>query len=332
MADTIEIKATQTPIQPSIWQLFRVSLHIFAVNFPIIYPIFLYYTVFSMLVPTQIPDFSQWQWWVISLGGIAMVYLFKAGWNAMMNQAVVEVFHQSNQKTQGAVLEVQGKDWLASFAIIKPFVGGIGEKGLTYLVVGILETLLLILPGLILGLIAYYTYGFDEQVFTAFFAQANQAQGSSAQLLTYLEKLPDAQLNMLSFWSLVVMAAVLLSALLQWFLLYWEALLFQSKKLAPLAIFKSIGLCFEYPLKTLVMGALYYSTLFFIFAISLMGELGAFFSSFLLMTHTAVMGILFYLFLYTYKPELRNNALEIYKQNNTPPKDMNATDHFSKKI
>src|SRR5205814_847454 len=129
----------QVPSSSSLLLLFVETFAVMGRYFIIVYPVFLYFILCSFLMPHSVPNFSQGAWWVVSLGLIAVLYIFKAGWSAMMYKAVQEWqdLHKRLTSPEGPVAQIQP----IPFSLLKEFIPGMGQFGVSFLLGGVLWVL-----------------------------------------------------------------------------------------------------------------------------------------------------------------------------------------------
>lgn len=290
----------------SLTQLFIESFFLMGRYFVIVYPVFLYFILSGFLVPqAAIPDFSQWAWWVVSIGLLAILFIFKAGWNAMMYKAVTEwqdLRHRVFEKKEDVPREELQR---IPFGLLKEFIPGMGQYGVPFLVGGgIWFVAACMLAGLMMWL-GYHFIGIPEFITTAL--SNPEAPGKGAQHLIetmstmdqaqFMQMLSAQERTQLDRWYLILIGIFILLAALNALTLFWQQYLIIKQCNPFKAFFYSGRQAIRHPFQAMVI--LFYFSIFML-SFSLMeksGGLGAFLGEFLLILTIVFFGLFLFLYL-----------------------------------
>ncbi len=287
--------------QSSLVQLFAETLPMLARYLVIVYPIFfcliLIGLLFNFVIPNQSPDFGQWNWWVICLGIVSIVYLCQAGWNMMMYKAVEDwqTFKKDISTVKPSSPEKLEEEGVMNtpFVLLKAFFPGVGEYGPSFLVGGFLWVLIMAIPIAIIMWVGY-TYIGIPSFLTAF---QPTSQLSPQDIQNIVDKLPAIQQNQLNEWGLLAIGAMILIAILNGLTYYWQQYLIIKQCNPFKAFIYSASQALHHPLRTILI-MLFFGLLGFTFLIfqSLPSFL-AFIGSFLSILATVYFGLFMFLYI-----------------------------------
>ncbi len=284
-----------SPSGAGILPLFAETFLLVGRYFIIVYPVFLYFILSSFLLPHTTPDFSHWAWWVVSLGLVAILYIFKAGWSLMMYRAVKEwqVFQQ--RLLQGPVADADEPFPLPMipFSLLKEFIPGMGQYGLTFLLGGILWALCVITPIGLLVWGAYHWIGSPEFILPLY----NQNTLTFQDFQQFWDRLPMHQKTQLSQWNLVSMAAMGILFIVNALTLYWQQYVILKDTHAFKAFWLSARRAVRHPFQTVLILVYFWTFYLFFSLVGNMSDVLAFLGIFLLILTMVYFGLFLFLYL-----------------------------------
>jgi len=258
--------------------------------FVVVYPIFLYFILRSLVTHQALPNYRHWEWWVVTIGFIAIWFLFEGGWHAMTFQAVE--LHEK-QRTEPPPPDVP-LEIVFPFALLRAFIPGIGEYGARFLTGGFLNILLFALPGALVLWLGYRMIGIPKVVLPFLTApELNSQQMQQA----FMAASPHEQIQ-LAMWDGIFWALLLIIFLVTLLTMYWRPYVLIKQIRPPMAFWKSALFVFTHPLLTLQIMAL---SVFLGLAAGMLASLSAwtaFIGFFLLLLTLLFMQFLLYLILY----------------------------------
>jgi len=214
--------------------------------FVVIYPIFLYFILRSLLSPKALPDYQHWAWWVVSVGFIAIWFLFEAGWHAMTFQAVQLYETQRTQTIPENPSEIP-PEIVFPFALLRAFIPGIGEYGLRFLVGGFLNIMLFALPAAAMIWLGIQTIGIPHLILP--FLNTPEFQTQQFEKAFLAASAPE-QMQLL-LWEGIFWAILLLTLLVTNLTMYWRPYVIMHQFSPPRAFLKSVRFIFKHPLLTI---------------------------------------------------------------------------------
>ncbi len=283
----------QHPIQQqtSLASLFVETLVMLGRYFIIVYPVFLYFILSSLVIPKTAPDFSHWGWWVITVGLAAILYIFKAGWNVMMLKAV-----ENWQSLQGNKASVQTETPQAPFfpiMLLKDFIPGMGEYGLPYLIGGLLWFLMFGIPIGSLIWVGYWFVGLPHGVLTLL----QQENVTTAEFQKIIANLSVAEIHRINEWTIILLVSLVLLILINTMTLFWQQYLV-LKQCSPFKAFAySAKQALRHPFKTFFIAIIIGMFNLLSYEISATSTIGAFLGNFLIILLMVFFGLFQFLYL-----------------------------------
>lgn len=274
-------------------QLFGETFLLLGRYFVLVYPIFLYFILSSLVVPKTPPDFSHWAWWVLLVGLMSILFLFKAGWNFMMYKAVQE-WQEVTQRTSEEEKQ-EGSSGLSQipFGLLKHFIPGIGEYGVPFLIGGFVWILLTGLPTGLLAWIGYQLIGIPA----FFISLLNNPQLTSGDIQKALETISAVERTQLNDWNLLFLLMLLIITLLNGLTLFWQQYIIIHQCNPLRAFLYSARQALKHPFNTLVILTCF-STLYLFFCLFAgFHDLAAFFGNFFLILTIVFFGLFTFLYL-----------------------------------
>lgn len=277
---------------PALSPLFLETFLILGRYFVIVYPVFFYFILQSLLVPRTQPDFNHWPWWVVTIGLVAILFIFKAGWHVMMYQATQEWLGMRAKlaSAQNAPEELMPT---IPFSILKAFIPGMGEYGLAFLMGGILWLLFTGLPvGLVVALGLYFI-GIPQSLLALF----SRPDVTPQDIQSWYETISALERSQLQNWNLIILATLVTLLIINGLTLFWQQFLILKQCNPVKAFFYSIRHALRHPVQTLII-LVYFTAFYAAFALMVnLSDLFAFLGIFLLILTMVYFGLLLFLYL-----------------------------------
>jgi hypothetical protein len=210
--------------------------------FVVIYPIFLYFILRSLLSPKTLPNYQHWEWWVVSIGFIAIWFLFEAGWHAMTFQAV-----KLYEAQRLGPLPESTPEAVFPFALVRAFFPGLGEYGPRFLVGGFLNFLLFALPAAAMVWLGIKFIGIPHLILPFLNSPDFQAQQFEKAFLAA----STAEQMQLMMWEGLFWAVLLLILLITNLTMYWRPYVLIQNISPPRAFIRSIRFICKRPFLTI---------------------------------------------------------------------------------
>lgn len=296
---------------PSLFKLLGYATQVLGRFFPMVYPIFGYFVLTSFLIPQGSVSVEHWGLWTVYIGIFLMMFLFKAGWNAVIFEACQSWMRQTGviKKTGAGLLsentETQSVSFFESFKILGAFLPGLGAYGLDYLLGCLLETLLLVLPFALMAWVAYQFVGFPSQYIEGMYKIIETALSSGQTLdqekmsaLVY--GLSDSESTKVVGCFALLLLGGLLSLFIQIVTVYWEPIVRRDNCNAFRAFFRSAKIAFKQPFSTFLIW-FYFNTCFvFLSLLMATNEWGMVIGNFVNILFIALLACYLYLYLHFY--------------------------------
>jgi hypothetical protein len=308
---------SQTVYKPSLFQLLGFAVQIVGQFFPMVYPIFAYYILTSFLIP-EVPfnaekPFENPTLWVVFIGIFLIMFLFKAGWNAVMFEASQQWLKNLGfLKPSTNSLQVPSDEprrsaptFFESFSILGHFIPGLGTYGLDYLIGCVLEVILLALPLVLMGGLAYALNGIPQQyidTIVPLFQKAFETgeQVDQAQAISVVNALPDAELIRIGSWTGLLLLGLMGTLIVQIGILFWEPIVRRDGCNAFKAFVRSAKVVGKHPFSAFGIW-LYFNTSFLLLGLFMnANEFLAVVGSFMNILFIALMGCYLFLFMHFY--------------------------------
>jgi hypothetical protein len=229
--------------------MFAEALALLGRNFVLIYPVFLFFILASLLVPRHIPSVAQWrwEWWVVIVGLMTIYWIFQAGWYAMMFEAVT-LWREASKSPPS--VEPSKSVWeTLPIARLKAFIPGMGAYGLPFLLGGMLSLVATVLPVALLGWLGYRFVGIPQGIW----AFSRQKAITVADLESLIHHLSAAEKAQLATWDGLFLLALALVFLVQLLLLFWQPLVIIRQGNLSQAMWDSIRYVKHHPLRAIVI-------------------------------------------------------------------------------
>lgn len=296
---------------PSLFKLLGYSTQVVGRFFPMVYPIFGYFVLTSFLIPQGKIALDHWGLWTIYIGIFLIMFLFKAGWNAMMFEACQSWMRQAGliKKTGSGLItetsENMTPSFFESFQVLGKFLPGIGAYGLDYLLGCLLETVLLALPFVLALGLAYQFVGFPQLYLDGMFKIIETALSSGTALdqekmRTLVYGLPDSESAKFMGCFLLLFLAGLVSLFIQIVTVYWEPIVRRDNCNAFVAFARSVKTALKQPFSTLLIW-FYFSSCFVLLCLFMAtSEWGMVIGNFVNILFVALFGCYLYLYMHFY--------------------------------
>jgi hypothetical protein len=291
--------ASQEAPQGSVFSLFGETFLLLGRYFLIVYPVFLYFIISSLMVPRTAPDFGHWAWWVISLGLLGILFIFKAGWNHMMYKAVEDWQELKQKATQPEGVAVEMAQ--IPFRILKEFIPGIGVYGPSFLIGGFVWVIFIALPVVLLAWLGYQYIGIPE----FFQTLLTRPELTPQEVEQAMQSLTPTEKSQISSWNWLFLLALVLLAVVNALTLFWQQYIILRQCNPFKAFVYSARQALSRPFNTVVI-LLYFS--FFYFVFTLMGgfsSLMAFLGNFMLIITIVFFGLFMFLYLLRVDAQLK---------------------------
>jgi hypothetical protein len=281
---------SSSPADKSLMQLFSETFLMLGRYFIIVYPVFLYFIISSLVIPRTAPDFSHWAWWVVQFGLVAILFIFMSGWNAMMYQAVQE-WQVLKQKASES--DIQSEVQQVPFRLFKEFIPGMGQYGLPFLVGGFIWLLMVSAIVMLFVWLGVYYVGIPK-IFMTILEHSEITQTEIEHLVETLSALEKTQL---ANWNLILLGLFFSVMIINGLTLFWQQFIIMKQCNPFKAILLSARQAVRHPVKTFIIlfcsGFLSVGLTLF----SSLSTLTAFFGQFLLILSMVFFGLFMYLYL-----------------------------------
>ncbi len=285
-------KLTQPNAPRSLTQVFMETFLVLGRYLVIVYPVFLFFIISSMVFPRTAPTGDTvWAWWLIFAGLSAAQLLFKAGWSLMMFNAVKE--WSGMKQTMLTSRQIPPDIQRIPFGLLKDFLPGIGIYGPSFLLGGIGLSVLSLIPVAALLWVGYQVVGISDALREQLMSFNISPGWYESATKAYMGMSTDQHLG----WFLITLAIIAIYALINGLTIFWQPFVIIRQCNPFKAYLYSIRHVLRHPFNTLVI-LIYIGISMATFSLmSGMATIGAFIGNFLWILSIVFFGLFMFMYL-----------------------------------